>query len=339
MCARAQDRRSAQRYRRVGPCEDDDDDDDLEVLASASQQPPPSQPRVSVVTVKKVTPSRKVLSAPRQQARSSPARLGPRRPLELQLCQIAGRAVAAVALLGAVAALLLSDAPGYLVAVVTSLVVAPPSPPWPPSWPPPAPPPLPPAAPAPSSPSPPPPVPPPPPAPPPRPRLSPPPHPPPPPRPPPPPPPPRPHPKPPPPPPVDTSNVLNRLNRRFAGGHPTSDTTQAGVLVHSFDGREDRESPWLECTGVRLYCMALARGNLDRIAASVGVRVRRGLARPTLHWRRPGMLCCHARKLALAHAASAHTWLCCQRPHSRPELNRPRVCVCCVGSLCGRRQG
>jgi hypothetical protein len=64
--------------------------------------------------------------------------------------------------------------------------------------------------------------------------------------------------------------VLNRLNRRFAGGHPTSDTSQAGVLVHSFDGREEKDKPWLDCTGVKVYCMALARGNLDRIAASIG---------------------------------------------------------------------
>jgi hypothetical protein len=135
MRACGQDRRGAQRYRRVGPCEDggdgDDDDDDLEALASVTHQPP-SQPRV--VTVKKVTTPRKaasVFSAPRQQTRSQPLRLGTRRPLELQLCQIAGRAVAAVSLLGGVAALLLSDAPGHLVAVVTFLVVAPPPPPSP----------------------------------------------------------------------------------------------------------------------------------------------------------------------------------------------------------------
>ena len=41
------------------------------------------------------------------------------------------------------------------------------------------------------------------------------------------------------------------------------------MLVHSFDGRERPDKPWLSCTGTTRYCYALVHGLLDRIATSV----------------------------------------------------------------------
>ena len=75
----------------------------------------------------------------------------------------------------------------------------------------------------------------------------------------------------------------------------------AGVLVHSYDGREEPGSPWKPCTGEKAFCYALSHGLLDRIAASVGLC---GLAAPTLAFP-------HAHAHAHGHVAEKLT-LCLQ---------------------------
>lgn len=65
----------------------------------------------------------------------------------------------------------------------------------------------------------------------------------------------RPPPVPPPsPPPAKLQAVLDRLNRRFANGRPSSDTSVAGVIVHAFDGSENSKNIWEQCDGTEWGC-------------------------------------------------------------------------------------
>ena len=47
-----------------------------------------------------------------------------------------------------------------------------------------------------------------------------------------------------PPPDVEEGYVRDLLNRRYRTGHATNDLSQAGVLVHTFDGHLDPQHPW-----------------------------------------------------------------------------------------------
>ena len=45
----------------------------------------------------------------------------------------------------------------------------------------------------------------------------------------------------------DTTALLRSINERFARGHASSNLSEAGVLVHQFDGTTNFEYPWLPC--------------------------------------------------------------------------------------------
>ena len=51
-----------------------------------------------------------------------------------------------------------------------------------------------------------------------------------------------------PPPPHPPMTVVDRLNARFARGHPSNDLEQAGVLVRQFDELNDPDREWLPCS-------------------------------------------------------------------------------------------
>ena len=48
-------------------------------------------------------------------------------------------------------------------------------------------------------------------------------------------------------PPYDEVDVVERLNRRFRDGRPSTDLEAAGVLLHQFDGYEALREQWLPC--------------------------------------------------------------------------------------------
>lgn len=43
---------------------------------------------------------------------------------------------------------------------------------------------------------------------------------------------------------VPQEYVRDLLNARFNNGHPVNDLTEAGVLIHIFDGHLDANEPW-----------------------------------------------------------------------------------------------
>ena len=99
-----------------------------------------------------------------------------------------------------------------------------------------------------------------------------------------PPPPPNPPPQPPGPPPAhppippQSGSIIDRINARFvSGGKVSSELDKVGVLVHSFDGRENKVKPWLPCPKTCYGGPCWCADTNDRLSATL---INAALPRP-----------------------------------------------------------